>query len=158
MRTVHIAWRPDEATFHARGTHVEHGITINAPRPPDEPGPPTGFSPTELLLAGIGSCSAWDVVQIARKARMAVTAIEVTVTGEQAPDPPWRYERISLHFALSGRGLRQRDAERAIRLSCDRYCSVIATVRGVATTEWTLEIINDEAAGPLPSPARQPTG
>jgi putative redox protein len=158
MRTVHIAWRPEEATFDARGTHVEHGITINAPRPPDEPGPPTGFSPTELLLAGIGSCSAWDVVQITRKARMAVTAVEVTVSGEQAPDPPWRYERIGIHFALSGQRLERTRVERAIRLACDRYCSVIATIRGVATTEWTLELIDDEAGGPRSDGSGRPAG
>jgi putative redox protein len=156
VRTVHVAWRPEEGLFRATGTHAAHGIILNAPRPDDEPGPPTGFSPTELLLAGIGSCAGWDVVRITRKARMAVSGIEVTVTGEQAPDPPWRYERIRLHFSVRGRGLERGRVERAIRLSCDRYCSVIATVRGVATIDWTLELVDDRGDGDIPAGPTEP--
>jgi putative redox protein len=155
VRTVRVAWRPEEGRFTAEGTHAGHVLAINAPRPPEEPGPPTGFSPTELLLAGIGSCSAWDVVRIARKARIDIDAIDVTVTGEQAPDPPWRYERITVHFTVTGRGMRRSRVERAIRLSCDRYCSVLATVRGVAATVWTLELIDLIADGaPAAAPDR----
>jgi putative redox protein len=150
VRTVAVSWDRAADRFTARGTHPGHELTVNAPRPPDAPGPPTGFSPTELLLGAVGSCSAWDVVEIARKARMAVTGIDVAVSGVQAADPPWPYERVELHFTIRGSGLRRPQLERAVRLSTDRYCSVIATIRGVTTVTWTLDVV-DEAAETRPS-------
>jgi hypothetical protein len=68
------------------------------------------------------------------------------VDGEQAPDPPWRYERITLHFAIGGLDLRRSVLERVVRLSCLRYCSVLATVSGVATIEVTLELVDRSGA------------
>ena len=71
MRTVSISWDPAAEQFHAIGTHRVHEVVINAPeREPAPDGahrPATGFSPTELLLAGAGSCAGWDVVLILRK-------------------------------------------------------------------------------------------
>ena len=143
MRTVNVEWRPDEQRFTASGTHPGHTITLNAPH--EAGSPPTGFSPSELLLAGVGACAAWDVVEILRKGRQEVTGVDVRVTGEQRPEPPWAYERIEAQFVVRGRGIRPAFVERAVRLSCERYCSVIATLRGVAEVVSTFEVI-DEAS------------
>jgi hypothetical protein len=58
MKTVTIEWRPAQMRFDARGGHPGQAIAINAPHD----GVPTGFSASELLLAGAGGCSAWDVI------------------------------------------------------------------------------------------------
>lgn len=143
MRTVTVTWEPDEDRFVAEGSNPRREITINAPGAAGSTEPPRGFSASELLLAGVGSCSAWDVVEILRKARQAVSAIDVTVEGEQAPDPPWPYTRITLRYVVQGRALRRATVERAIRLSCTRYCSAIATVRGVADVVHSVETVSD---------------
>ncbi len=92
MRTVAISWDASAGRFVARGSHAAHQIHVNAPRRADETRRSTGFSATELLLAGAGACSSWDVVEMLRKRRDDVTSVEVTVEGEQASDPPWPYE------------------------------------------------------------------
>jgi putative redox protein len=154
MRTVAISWDSSAGRFVARGSHAAHPIHINAPRAEDETRGSTGFSATELLLAGAGACSSWDVVEILRKRRHDIESLDVTVEGEQAADPPWAYERVALHFRISGRQLRRQVLERIVRLSCLRYCSVLATLAGVARIEATLELVDvdGESGGRQPVP------
>ena len=145
MRTVDVTWDQVAQRFEANGTIRGHAITINAPGEPDVKRRPTGFSASELLLAGIGSCSAWDVVEILRKTRMEVTDLAVRVTGEQDADPPWAYRRFHLHFTFRGTGIDAAVAERAVRLSVDKYCSIIATVRAAAEVTDSYEIVEETA-------------
>lgn len=145
MRTVRVEWIPAEGRFTALGSHADQVLSINAPQ--EGRRAPTGFSASELLLAGIGSCSAWDVVEILRKGRHHATAVEVRVTGEQSADPPWAYGRIELRYLVRGRGIPHAFLERAVRLSVERYCSVIATVRGVAEVVHSVQLV-EEAADP----------
>lgn len=92
-------------------------------------------------MAGAGACSAWDVVEILRKRRADIEELEVEVEGEQAAEPPWQYERIALHFRIGGAELKPAVVARVVRLSVARYCSVIATLSGVALVEATVEVI-----------------
>jgi putative redox protein len=71
---------------------------------------------------------------------MTLTLLEVTTTGERDPEPPWPYRKIHVKYRLGGQGLTAKAVEQAIRLSQDKYCSVAATVRGVAqiTTEYEI--------------------
>jgi putative redox protein len=155
MRTVTITWDPTAEQFHAVGTHRAHRIVINAPeREPQPDGthrPPTGFSPTELLLAGAASCAAWDVVLILRKQRQELIALDVQIAGEQEPDPPWRYLRLSLEFQVTGRNLDQKRVRRAVRMSVDRYCSVLATVRVGTDVVDTVTILDELGAPAVPA-------
>lgn len=152
MRTVSVSWDKDEGRFVALGTHRERTIQINAPAEPGSGRPPTGFSATELLLAGAGACAAWDVVEILRKRRARVSALDVTVESDQLPDPPWTYQRIALHFRVACEAMRLQVLARVVRLSVVRYCSVITTVAGVATIEATVELVD----GGGTSSGRQP--
>lgn len=136
MKIVTIDWDPAAERFEAEGSNRGHRIDINAPRlKPDGEGRegPTGFSASELLLAGAGSCAAWDVVQILDKQQEDVHDLQVEVEGEQQADPPWPYQRIIVRFLVSGHGLDEGHVKRAVELAVDRYCSVISTLRGVAT-------------------------
>ncbi|HET7678444.1 MAG TPA: OsmC family protein [Candidatus Limnocylindrales bacterium] len=141
MRHVTVTWRPDEGRFDALGKNPV-AIPVNAPHEGD----PEGFSAADLLLAGVGACSGWDMVEILRKQRQDVTGVVVRVIGEQATEPPWAFGRIEVEYTVAGRKLRRRGVERAIRLSCDKYCSVIATVRGVATVVTSLVLVDADTA------------
>lgn len=99
-----------------------------------------GVKPSQMLLVALASCSSVDVVEIMEKKRKPLTMLEVTATGEQEPDPPWPYRRIHLKYRLSGTDLTGKAVEQAITLSQEKYCSVAATIRGVAeiTTEYEI--------------------
>jgi putative redox protein len=148
MRTVTVTWDRVADRFRATGTHRGHVVDINAPGRPDAPHAATGFAATELLLAGAGSCAAWDVVEILRKQRQDLVELEVRVEGEQDADPPWAYHAVTLRFALRGTGIDTAAAERAVALSVDRYCSVTATLRGIAAIRTSVEVVEpSEPAG-----------
>jgi putative redox protein len=137
-RSVLVTWARNEQRFDAVGSHAGRSIVLNAPHP--EGTPPTGFSPAELVLAGVGACSAWDVVQILGKARQDLTALEVQTIGTQQAEQPYPFRDVRLRYVVTGRGLKPVLVQRAVRLSHERYCSAIATIRGVAEIGYTIEI------------------
>ncbi len=100
-----------------------------------------GVKPSQMLLVALASCSAVDVVEILVKKRLTLTLLEVVTTAEQDPDPPWTYRKIHLKYRLSGHGLTAKAVEQAINLSQEKYCSVAATIRGVAQITTEYEII-----------------
>jgi putative redox protein len=146
MRTVSVSWDKSGGRFTALGRNVGQTITINAPPAPSEQRPPTGFSATELLLAGAGACSGWDVVEILRKRRANISALDVTVEGHQDDDPPWTYRRMALHFRVAGEGLKLPVVARVVRLSITSYCSVVTTLAGVAAIEATVELVSADGS------------
>lgn len=100
-----------------------------------------GPSPMEALLLALAGCTAADVVDISRKMRGSLegASFRVRVEGERAAEPPRRYTRVRLHYAWRGAGLPRAKLERAIRLSQEKYCSVLHTLRPDLELEWTLE-------------------
>lgn len=89
--------------------------------------------PSDLLLMGLASCAAHDVVAILERQRQPLSGLRVDVVGNQQADPPNAFTTIHLRFTLTGHDLDPRKVERALDLSLNKYCSVAATVRGVAT-------------------------
>jgi len=104
----------------------------------------TGISPSQLLMLGLGGCTAYDVVDILHKKRQRLTGLEITVTGEQEPDPPWTYRKFHIQYVLHGNGLRDKAVHDAIELSDSKYCSVAATLRGAAEITYDYTIVEEE--------------
>ena len=103
-----------------------------------------GLSPSETLLIALAACSSVDVVEILEKKRKELTLLEVTTNGERDPDPPWPYRKIHVKYRLAGKGLTDKAVAQAIQLSQEKYCSVAATVRGVARITYEYEIVPDD--------------
>lgn len=99
------------------------------------------LKPSDLLLISLASCSAYDVVMILGRQRQELVNLYVEVNGEQAPDPPYAFTHIHQHYIVEGIDLDVKKLERAITLSEEKYCSVAATIRGVATLTHSFEII-----------------
>lgn len=97
-----------------------------------------GMKPSEMLLVALAACTSVDVVEIMQKKRQPLRSFQVNISGEQDAEPPWTFRKIHLKYIISGKGLTADAIEQAIRLSEEKYCSVAATVRGVAeiTTEY----------------------
>jgi putative redox protein len=91
----------------------------------------TGVSPMEMILMGLAGCAGADVIDILRKKRQAVSGFEVQVIGQRAADHPRKYTDIEIIYTITGRQVDPAAVERAIELSENKYCSVLATLRGV---------------------------
>jgi putative redox protein len=148
-RHVRISWEPEHHRFVAVGTSP-HPIHLNAPRPDDVA--PTGFSPAELVLAGAGACSAWDVVHILAKGRERLVDVEVFVEGRQDDQEPHPFRDVTLRYVVTGSHLRREAVERAVRLSHERYCSAIATIRGVAAIAFSIDVRDADVRPQSPVP------
>ena len=121
-----------------------HSVVLSTP---DEG---VGIKPSELLLIAVASCSAVDVVEILSKKRMPLTFLEISSSGEQDSASPWAFRKVHLHYRLGGSSLTEAAVEQAIRLSEEKYCSVAATIRGVAEITTSFQIIHS-AADALPA-------
>lgn len=99
--------------------------------------------PMEMLLAGTGGCTAFDVVAILKKGRHAITGCEVSLQAERAETEPKVFTRIHFHFRISGKQLKPDAVERAIELSKDKYCSASIMLGKTASITHDLEIVED---------------
>ncbi|WP_299027615.1 OsmC family protein [uncultured Thermanaerothrix sp.] len=90
----------------------------------------SGLRPMELVAIGIAGCTAMDVISILEKKRQEVTAFEVKVTAQRAPEHPKRFTDVEIEYVVTGRNLDPAAVERAVELSENKYCSAIATMRG----------------------------
>ncbi|MEJ5199985.1 MAG: OsmC family protein [Anaerolineae bacterium] len=95
---------------------------------------------SDLLVIALCACSGYDVVDILQKQRVQLAGLMVIAEAEQAPEPPWPFVRIHLHYVVSGPNLDPQKVERAIKLSEEKYCSVAATIRGVTQITHDFEI------------------
>jgi putative redox protein len=115
-----------------------HAVVVDAS--PDVGGRNLGARPMELVLMGMGACSAIDVVHMLRKGRHAVTDCIVELDAERADTDPKVFTRIKLHYVVTGRSLAHAQVERAIKLSRDKYCSATAMLAKTAEVTFDFEI------------------
>ena len=97
--------------------------------------------PMEMLLAGTGGCTAFDVVLILQKGRQAVTGCEVSLHAERADTEPKIFTKIHFHFRITGKDLKPDAVARAIELSKNKYCSASIMLGKTAEITHDFEII-----------------
>ena len=85
-------------------------------------------SPVELLLLAAATCTASDVVIILQKQRVKLEALEISMRGTRRETEPRRYTAIAFHFNVRGQGADDVKVRRAIDLSLEKYCSVVASL------------------------------
>jgi putative redox protein len=100
-----------------------------------------GPRPMEMLLLGLGGCTAFDVVEILRKGRQALDDCVVELEAERAESVPKVFTRIHAHFILTGQGLDPVKVARAIQLSAEKYCSASAMLGKSAEITHDFEIV-----------------
>ncbi len=112
---------------------------------PDVGGRDLGVRPMEMLLLGLGGCTAVDVVLILRRGREKVTDCVVELEAERAETDPKVFTRIGLRYLVTGYGLSPAKVERAIALSHEKYCSATAMLAATAEISHTVEILDAAA-------------
>ncbi len=109
----------------------------------EEGGTNTGPTPVEALLSAIAGCSAVDVVMILQKKKQILTSYRVEIDGERGPIGvyPRPFVSVTMRHIVSGENLDPAAVARAVQLSDEKYCTVLATVRSApaVTSEWAIE-------------------
>lgn len=128
----------DGMTFMAE-TSSGHTVTMDGA--PEAGGRNIAPRPMELMLAGAGGCTAFDVVLILKRSRQEVTNCVVRLNAERAEVDPKVFTRIAFHYTVTGRNLKVDAVERAIKLSYEKYCSATVMLGKTAEIEHSWEIV-----------------
>jgi putative redox protein len=107
---------------------------------PEAGGRNLGIRPTEMVLLGLGGCTAFDVVLILKRGRENITDCVVELDAERAQTDPKIFTKIVMRYIVTGRGLDAKKVERAVQLSAEKYCTVSAMIGKTAQIEHAIEI------------------
>ena len=143
-----VSWTGAAGTRSAMGFVAETGSghVIAMDGAPDAARPENGGAnlaarPMELLLAGTGGCTAYDVVLILKRGRHDVRGCSVKLSSERAEVEPKVFTRINMHFTVTGKGLSATAVERAIAMSHEKYCSASIMLGKTAEISTSFEVL-----------------
>jgi putative redox protein len=131
-----IKWVQDATFLGESGSG--HAVVMDGS--PEHGGRNLGVRPMEMLLLGMGGCTAFDVVHILKKSRQPVTDCVAELEAERAGEDPKVFTRIHVHFIVTGNGLDEKRVARAVSLSADKYCSASLMLGKTAAISHDYEI------------------
>ncbi len=111
---------------------------------PESGGRNIGVRPMEMLLLGLGGCTAFDIIMILERMREKVTGLDIALEGERAGEDPKVFTQVKLIYKVRGRKLKPANVERAVNLSAEKYCSASAMFGKTATIAHSFEIIEED--------------
>ena len=114
-----VSWVDDVSFLAESGSG--HSVTMDGPE--SEGGENRGARPMEMMLMGMGGCTAFDVMKILKKARQPVEACVAHIEAKRADEVPSVFTEIHVQFVVKGSGLKESHVKRAIELSAEKYCS-----------------------------------
>lgn len=136
-----VRWTgPSGMTFLAE-TGSGHVVAMDGA--PDGGGRNLAPRPMEMVLAGTGGCTAYDVVLILKRGRQDVRGCDVTLKAERAEADPKVFTKVNFHFTVRGRNLKPAQVERAVQLSHEKYCSASVMLEKTAELTYSFEVIDD---------------
>ena len=135
--TARVSW-VDGALFVAE---AGSGHTITMDGAADIGGRNLAARPMEIVLIGMGGCTAIDVVSMLKKQRQDIMGVEVSLVGERATEHPMVYTEVKLVYTVRGRKLNKALVERAVSLSDEKYCSATAMFKKSAKVTHEIVLV-----------------
>jgi len=99
-----------------------------------------GTSPVELLLVAGASCTGADIVEMLEKMRVRLETLDIEVVGTRREEHPRRVTAIHFRFTVRGQGADETKVRRAVDLSLEKYCSVMASLAPDIRVEYDVVI------------------
>jgi putative redox protein len=128
-------------TFLAKG-ETNHWVPIDGPQ--EFHGSGAGSRPKELLLMALGSCTGSDVDSILRKKQVVLDDFTMEITAEDVDTYPKVFTKIHIEYVFTGSNIQERDIERAIDLSQNKYCPISAMLKKSCEINYSYKIIKKE--------------
>lgn len=138
-----VRWTGTSGMTFLAETGSGHVVTMDGA--PEGGGRNLAPRPMEVVLAGTGGCTAYDVVLILKKSNQDVRGCDVKLTSERAETDPKVFTKVHFHFTVRGRNLKPSFVERAIKLSHEKYCSASIMLEKTAVLTHSYEIVDDLA-------------
>ena len=128
--------RHEIKTTWVEGMQVEttlNGHAIHLDAAPEFGGMDKGVRSKPLMLLSLAGCTSMDVLSLLRKMRVEITNFTVDVTAELTDEHPKTYSSTHIIYHFHGENLDTAKIERAVELSFDTYCGVIAMFKKFST-------------------------
>ena len=119
-----------------------HSIVMDGA--PDVGGRNMGVRPMEMVLLGLGGCTAFDMVLILQRQRQAISDCQVEIEAERAEEVPKVFTKIHVHYIVKGRGLDPKKVERAVNMTAEKYCSVSIMLSASVELTHDFEIVEEQ--------------
>lgn len=119
-----------------------HSVVLDGP--PEAGGQNMGVRPMEMVLLGLGGCTAFDVVDILRKKREPVSGCVVEIEAERAESVPKVFTKIHVRYIVTGKNVKEESVKRAVELSAEKYCSVSIMLDKTAAMTHDYQILNQD--------------
>ena len=111
---------------------------------PDVGGRNMGVRPMEMVLLGLGGCTAFDMVLILQRQRQAISDCQVEIEAERATEVPKVFTRIHVHYIVKGKALDPKKVERAVNMTAEKYCSVSIMLSASVELSHDFEIVDEQ--------------
>ncbi len=118
------------------------GHVTQSDGPQEEGGQNAGMRPMEMVLLGMGGCTAFDIAQILRKRRREPDLLEIDLEAQRADEVPKVFTSIHLKYRVRGEGITEREVQRAIELSLEKYCSATRMLAETAAISFEFEVLS----------------
>jgi putative redox protein len=141
VTTARAVWK-NQMLFTAGKDGRTHAIDGNSKEAP---------SPVETLLNALASCTGSDVFEFMEKRRTPMTRMEIDVVATRRAGFPRRVMKLDMTFTIDGPTVERDQAERAIRVSFENYCTVAASLAGDIELTSVL-VLNGERGEPVKQP------
>ncbi len=134
-----VSWRgPDNGMSMVAETGSGHLIGMDGA--PEAGGRNLGARPMELLLAGTGGCTAFDIILILKRGRHDIVGCDLQLNADRAETDPKIFTKINMHFVVTGRNLKPEAVDRAVKMSAEKYCSASIMLGKSAEITHTFEV------------------
>lgn len=134
-----VKWTGNDGMAFLAETGTGHLVAMDGA--PEAGGRNLAPRPMELLLAGTGGCTAFDVVMILKKGRHEILDCQVALSAVRATEDPKVFTKIHFAFKVTGKNLKRDTVLRAIELSKEKYCSASIMLGKTAEISSDLELI-----------------
>jgi putative redox protein len=121
------------------------GHTVVMDGAPEAGGRDLGVRPMEMLLLGLGGCTAFDVIDILQRGREPVDDLAIEIEGERSDEIPKIFKKINVRYIVTGSGLNPEKVDRAVKLSAEKYCSATIMLGAVAEITHDIKIVDPAA-------------
>lgn len=139
--TARVKWVEQRTFLGESGS----GHTVVMDGAPEAGGRDLGVRPMEMLLLGLGGCTAFDVIDILQRGREPVADLAIEIEGERSDEIPKIFKKINVRYIVTGTGLSPEKVDRAVKLSAEKYCSATIMLGAVAEITHDVKIVDPAA-------------
>tara|TARA_X000001036_G_scaffold425942_1_gene452756 strand:+ start:19 stop:429 length:411 start_codon:yes stop_codon:yes gene_type:complete len=120
--------------------NTESGNIIMMDGPIDSGGNNNGARPTELLISGMGGCTAFDIICMANAKNIKIQNFNIEVDAKRTEAKPSLINKIHCTYKIKSEEKNREDLEKFIKLSIKKYCSCCIVLGKAIDISYSLEI------------------